>query len=141
MLDSTTAPLSWGGGPASATYGLNFPEAVTRLQQVVAQVRFKISKSLTPKFEYRFERFDDKNYQTASNPQLTNPYAGGLFLDSGPRLMRTYLKRVPVLADNRGRVDLRRNACTATDKSSESHVVRPSRTDWAAQAKGHMTGP
>lgn len=75
---STTAPLYWGGGPTSGTYGLNFPEAVSRLHQVVATMSFKISKSLTPKFEYRFERFDDLNYQTASNPQFANPYAGGL---------------------------------------------------------------
>jgi len=85
---SANPPLYYGGGPDSPTYGLNWPEAVTRLHQVVAQVKFKISKSLTPKFEYRFEKFSDLNYQTASNPQLANPYAGGLnpYMYGGPSI-------------------------------------------------------
>ncbi len=94
LLDGPTAsalgsaPLYWGGGPTSDTYGLNFPEAVDRLHELVAQVRFKISKSLTPKFEYRFEKLNDLNYQTATNPQLANPYLGGLnpYMYAGPSI-------------------------------------------------------
>ncbi len=78
LISGSTSPLYFGGGPNSSTYGLNFPEAVSRMHQVVAQVRFKLTNNLIPKFEYRFEKFDDLNYQTASNPQLTNPLAGGL---------------------------------------------------------------
>ncbi len=75
---ASTPPLYWGGGPDSPTYGLNLPEAVSRMHQVVAQVRFKITKNFIPKFEYRYEQFNDLNYQTATNPQLANPLAGGL---------------------------------------------------------------
>jgi hypothetical protein len=88
LSNATVPPLYFGGGPNSPDYGLNYPESITRLHQVVAQVRFKISKSLTPKFEYRFEKFDDLNFQTASNPQFADPYAGGLnpYMYAGPAI-------------------------------------------------------
>ena len=54
----------------------NFPETTTRLHEVGAVFKFKITKNLTPKFEYRLQQFDSKDYQTAPMDQymgISNP--------------------------------------------------------------------
>jgi hypothetical protein len=35
-------------------------------------LKFKLTKNLTPKFEYRYQRFDNKDYQTSA----MTPYMG-----------------------------------------------------------------
>jgi opacity protein-like surface antigen len=49
----------------------NFPENVTRLHEVTVIAKFKLTDNLIPKFEYRYQRFDSKDFQTSR----MNPYA------------------------------------------------------------------
>lgn len=49
----------------------NFPENVSRLHEANVVVKFRASEKLTPKFEYRYQRSDYKDYQTS----VMNPYA------------------------------------------------------------------
>jgi MtrB/PioB family decaheme-associated outer membrane protein len=49
----------------------SFPENVSRLHEVNAIVKFKASESISPKFEYRYQRFDYKDFQTS----VMNPYS------------------------------------------------------------------
>jgi hypothetical protein len=49
----------------------NFPENVTRLHEVSAILKFHLTKNIIPKFEYRYQQFDDTDFQTS----LMNPYA------------------------------------------------------------------
>ena len=49
----------------------SFPENVSRIHEANVTVRFKASENFTPKFEYRYERSDYKDYQTS----MMNPYA------------------------------------------------------------------
>ncbi|MBI3209320.1 MAG: MtrB/PioB family outer membrane beta-barrel protein [Candidatus Solibacter usitatus] len=49
----------------------SFPETVNRLHEVDVFAKFQLSKSLYPKFEYRFERVDYKDFQTS----VMNPTA------------------------------------------------------------------
>jgi hypothetical protein len=63
-LDSSTTPV--------VTF--NFPENVTRLHEATAVAKFKLTDNLIPKFEYRYQRFDYKDFQTSvMNP---NAYVG-----------------------------------------------------------------
>jgi MtrB/PioB family decaheme-associated outer membrane protein len=56
---------------------MDYPENVNRLHQLTAQVRFKLTKSLTPRFEYRFEQFDNRDFQTTvMNPYVPSMYDG-----------------------------------------------------------------
>lgn len=49
----------------------SFPENVTRLHEVRAIAKFKLSDRLVPKFEYRYERFRNKDFQTS----MMNPFS------------------------------------------------------------------
>jgi MtrB/PioB family decaheme-associated outer membrane protein len=49
---------------------MNYPETVTRLHQVTAQVKFNLTSSFVPKIEYIFEKFDNVDFQTG----VMNPY-------------------------------------------------------------------
>lgn len=51
---------------------LNFPETTTRLHEVGAVIKFKLTKNLMPKFEYRMQQYDSKDYQTS----MMDPYVG-----------------------------------------------------------------
>jgi MtrB/PioB family decaheme-associated outer membrane protein len=53
---------------------MNYPETTTRLHQVTAQVKFKLTKNLVPKVEYIFEKFDNVDFQTG----VMNPYMPSL---------------------------------------------------------------
>jgi MtrB/PioB family decaheme-associated outer membrane protein len=50
----------------------DYPATVNRSHEVGAIVKFKLSKNLTPKFEYRYQQFDNRDYQTTS----MTPYMG-----------------------------------------------------------------
>jgi hypothetical protein len=68
-------PLFYGGGPTAGNYGLNYPETVSRLHEISATIKFKLTQNLIPKLEYRFEKFTNVDYQTdASLVQGMNPY-------------------------------------------------------------------
>ncbi|MBI2816559.1 MAG: MtrB/PioB family outer membrane beta-barrel protein [Acidobacteria bacterium] len=49
----------------------NFPDTVSRLHEVSAIAKFRLTSNLIPKFEYRYHRFDYKDFQTS----VMNPYA------------------------------------------------------------------
>ena len=50
---------------------LSFPETVSRLHEANVIVRYKLTENLSPKFEYRYQRFDYKDFQTS----VMNPYS------------------------------------------------------------------
>lgn len=50
----------------------DYPETVNRSHEVGAILKFKLSKNVTPKFEYRYDQYDNRDYQTTS----MTPYMG-----------------------------------------------------------------
>lgn len=56
---------------ANRAVTLSFPETESRLHEVNAIVKFKVSDSISPKFEYRYQRFEYKDFQTS----VMNPYS------------------------------------------------------------------
>jgi len=50
----------------------NYPETTTRIHEVVAVFKFKLTSSLLPKLEYRYQQFDNRDYQTTP----MTPYMG-----------------------------------------------------------------
>jgi hypothetical protein len=50
----------------------NYPQTATRIHEVAAVFKFKLSENLMPKFEYRFQQFDNRDYQTSP----MTPYMG-----------------------------------------------------------------
>ena len=53
-------------GTSAAT---NYPESVNRLHEVVAVFKYKLTKNLMPKFEFRYQQFDNKDFQTSPMTQ------------------------------------------------------------------------
>jgi len=53
-------------GTSAAT---DYPETVTRQHEVVAIFKYKLTKNLVPKFEFRYQQFDNKDYQTSPMSQ------------------------------------------------------------------------
>lgn len=51
---------------------VNYPETVSRNHEVVAIFRYKLTKNVTPKLEYRYQQWDSKDYQTSA----MTPYMG-----------------------------------------------------------------
>ena len=51
---------------------VNYPETTSRNHEVVAILRYKLGKNLTPKFEYRYQQWDSRDYQTSA----MTPYMG-----------------------------------------------------------------
>ena len=51
---------------------VDYPETVSRNHQLVAVFRYKLTKNLTSKVEYRYQQFDSKDYQTSA----MTPYMG-----------------------------------------------------------------
>lgn len=50
---------------------LSFPETVSRLHEANVIVKFKLNETLSPKLEYRYQRFDYRDFQTS----VMNPYS------------------------------------------------------------------
>jgi len=53
-------------GTSAAT---DYPETVTRQHEVVAIFKYKLTKNLMPKFEFRYQQFDNKDFQTSPMTQ------------------------------------------------------------------------
>jgi len=51
---------------------VNYPETTNRIHEVVAIFKFKLTKSLMPKIEYRLQQWDNRDYQTSA----MTPYQG-----------------------------------------------------------------
>ncbi len=50
----------------------NYPEITNRIHELAAVFKYKLTKNLMPKLEYRYQRFDNKDYQTSA----MTPYMG-----------------------------------------------------------------
>jgi hypothetical protein len=50
----------------------DYPQTTTRIHDAAAVVKFKLTANLMPKFEYRLQQFDNRDYQTS----VMNPYMG-----------------------------------------------------------------
>jgi hypothetical protein len=48
---------------------VNYPETVSRNHEVVVVLKYKLTNSLTPKLEYRYSQWDNKDYQTSPMTQ------------------------------------------------------------------------
>ena len=51
---------------------VNYPETTSRNHEVAAIFRYRLTKNLTPKIEYRYQQFDSSDYQTSA----MTPYMG-----------------------------------------------------------------
>ena len=70
--DSTiiTGPNKFALTGTSAPF--DYPETTNRSHEVGAIFKFKLSKNIMPKLEYRYQRFDNRDYQTGT----MTPYMG-----------------------------------------------------------------
>lgn len=50
----------------------NYPETTTRIHEAAVVFKYKLTKNLMPKFEYRYQQFDNRDYQTTP----MTPYMG-----------------------------------------------------------------
>jgi hypothetical protein len=53
-------------GTNSAT---NYPETVNRIHELAVIFKYKLRENLTPKIEYRYQQWDNKDYQTSPMTQ------------------------------------------------------------------------
>ena len=51
---------------------VNYPETTSRTHEVVVILKYKLTKNLEPKIEYRYQQFDNRDYQTSA----MTPYMG-----------------------------------------------------------------
>jgi Putative outer membrane beta-barrel porin, MtrB/PioB len=51
---------------------VDYPETTNRLHEVVAIVKFNLTRNIVPKFEYRMQQWDNHDYQTSG----VTPYMG-----------------------------------------------------------------
>jgi predicted porin len=50
----------------------NYPETTTRIHEVSAVFKYKLTKNIMPRVEYRYQQFDNRDYQTTA----MTPYMG-----------------------------------------------------------------
>jgi MtrB/PioB family decaheme-associated outer membrane protein len=65
LLDTALAACAFGGCTPQ-----NYPDLSNRLHNVVASLNFALPRGISPKLEYRYERYDRVDWQT----QLMRPY-------------------------------------------------------------------
>lgn len=58
---------------------VSYPETTTRIHELSAVFKFKLTENLRPKLEYRFQQFDNRDYQTSP----MTPYMGCISPASG----------------------------------------------------------
>ena len=56
---------------------VDYPETTNRLHEAAIAFKFRLAKNLYPRFEYRFQQWDNRDYQTSA----MTPYMGCV---SGP---------------------------------------------------------
>jgi len=59
--------------------GVSYPESLTRMHEVTAVIKYKLSERFMPKVEYRYQQFDNRDYQTSA----MTPYMGCVSPASG----------------------------------------------------------
>ena len=78
-LQSTSYP---GPLPPFTTAG-DYPDTSNRWHQLVASLRFPLKAGFTPRFEYRYEKYDRIDFQLQSIGQYNIPDLLGVFLGVG----------------------------------------------------------
>src|SRR5262249_5477286 len=53
-------------GTSAAT---DYPESVSRTHEVVAVLKYKLTRNIMPKVEFRYQQFDNKDFQTSPMTQ------------------------------------------------------------------------
>lgn len=77
-LGINAPPFNNGGTDADrfvlvgSSAALPYPETTTRIHELTAVFKYKLSKNIMPKVEYRYQQFDNKDYQTSP----MTPYMG-----------------------------------------------------------------
>ena len=71
VLTGTTAPE-------------NYPQTATRIHEVAAVFKFKLSENLLPKFEYRLQQYDNRDYQTSPMTPYMGCVGAGAVVVSAP---------------------------------------------------------
>jgi len=58
----------------------NYPETTTRIHELGIVFKYKLTKNIMPKLEYRFQQFDNRDYQTSA----MTPYMGCIGTTAAP---------------------------------------------------------
>jgi MtrB/PioB family decaheme-associated outer membrane protein len=58
----------------------NYPETTTRIHELAVVFKYKLTKNLMPKLEYRLQQFDNRDYQTSA----MTPYMGCIGTTAAP---------------------------------------------------------
>jgi hypothetical protein len=64
----------------------DYPQTTTRINEAAAVFKFKLTSNLMPKFEYRFQRFDNRDYQTSAMTPYMGCVGAGTVVVSSPCL-------------------------------------------------------
>src|SRR5947209_9361060 len=62
----------------------NYPETTTRIHEVAAVFKYKLTANLMPKFEYRYQQFDNRDYQTTPMTPYMGCIGAGAVVVSAP---------------------------------------------------------
>jgi Protein of unknown function (DUF3374). len=62
----------------------NYPEVTTRIHEAVAVFKFKLTNNLMPKIEYRYQQFDNRDYQTTPMTPYMGCVGAGSIVVSSP---------------------------------------------------------
>jgi hypothetical protein len=58
----------------------DYPETTTRIHELGVVLKYKLTKNIMPKLEYRFQQFDNRDYQTSA----MTPYMGCIGTTAAP---------------------------------------------------------
>jgi len=58
----------------------NYPETTTRIHELGVVLKYKLTKNIMPKLEYRYQQFDNRDYQTSA----MTPYMGCIGTTAAP---------------------------------------------------------
>ncbi len=62
----------------------NYPETTTRIHELSATLKFKLTENLTPKLEYRYQQYDNLDYQTTPMTPYMGCVGAGAIVVSAP---------------------------------------------------------
>src|SRR5262249_54656340 len=62
----------------------DYPQKVTRIHEVAAVFKYKLTEKLIPKLEYRYQQFDNQDYQTTPMTPYMGCVGAGSIVVSAP---------------------------------------------------------
>jgi hypothetical protein len=62
----------------------DYPQTATRIHEVAAVLKFKLTPNLTPKLDYRYQQFDNRDYQTSAMTPYMGCIGAGSIVVSAP---------------------------------------------------------